>query len=218
MPTSLFKWREPPSFENLRRENHRRKVETDVKYGTPCEATSPLDLYLLRLLQEKNDRLRVQAPNDHLSFESELKSRIESSGVTADYYTTKLIEYALLHTRRCNSWGIFRDYSDNNPHSQRLARFKSTLAMLAEYRMFTTVSGKTVKVTLRGGLRNLFVSSPLFEQEMPISTVAAQETICVRSDVYCGRSRHPQPKNGTPLALESIAKRVELQQRPLGAK
>lgn len=54
---------------------------------------------------------------------------------------------------------------------------------------------------------------------MEFSTSTAQEVICVREDVYAGRSRYSSKRvEPTPLALTSIAERVKILQRPLGAK
>lgn len=120
MPFKYFKWRAPPSFEPLRNEKHRMSLTTNVEYGPPSEATSPLDFYLLKLIEDKNARMKTQAPNDHKLFESDLRARIESAEVSPDHYIKKVMELALVTTSDRNHWGLFRDYSRFNPHSVRI--------------------------------------------------------------------------------------------------
>lgn len=54
---------------------------------------------------------------------------------------------------------------------------------------------------------------------MTFSISPAQENICVRPEVYCGKERINHPKcEPTPLALKKIAERVAELHKPIGAK
>lgn len=73
--------------------------------------------------------------------------------------------------------------------------------------------------TVYAGLRKFITSSPLVQQEMTFSIAPKQETICVRKDVYAGKSRVREKKNmPTPIAMERIAEIAKINSRPLGAK
>jgi len=165
MPIGLFKWREAPSFEILRKEKHRRRIDTDFEYGVPCEATSVMDLALLKMVKERNASLTAQVPRDHRSFEVELEKRIADAGISEDHYTKKALQLALMQTSDEQNWSLFRDHTEFDPHSRTFSidKVKETLARLAEYGMFTTVSGRNVKITAKGGLRNVLFNSSLYE-------------------------------------------------------
>lgn len=188
MPTKYFKWRSAPSFEILRNEVHRKKLTIDTKYGTPSEQTSTVDLYLLQLLHERKSRLKVTAPLDHQTFESQLQKRVDLADITPDHYTQKVMELALMKTHH-QGFSLFKDYNRVSPHSARTAPIKACLSYCSEFNMFPTIAGKRVNVTLVAGLRKFLCISPLVEQEMVFSTSIANEAITVREEVFCGPAR-----------------------------
>jgi hypothetical protein len=125
---------------------------------------------------------------------------------------------ALVTTCEENHWGLFRDYSRTSPHSARIGDLKKTLSRFAEFCMFESVSGKTVKLTMFAGLRKYF-ASPLVDQEMVFSISPTEQNITVRSDVYCGKNGVSHKKNeASPLALKVIAERVKGLHKPIDAK
>jgi hypothetical protein len=62
IPIKNWKWRSPPSFKCLRRENHKRWLVTNTTPGTPSEATSVLDLALAKVIPSRRAIIKTALP------------------------------------------------------------------------------------------------------------------------------------------------------------
>lgn len=155
MPLERFKWFRPQSFEPLRAQNVATPYEINTTAGPPTEATSPLDLKLLREYDRLDKILGSKTPSYHKTFAAQLRKRVADAGVDEHYYTRKVLLLALVLTHRTHCNRIFRDHNRRNPHTttESDAAFKTMVSKLAEQGMFESLAGKTVHTTLRGGLR-----------------------------------------------------------------